>query len=49
MYHRLKRFQDRQNILLFGHSDGDEDAGAVGGVEGGGGEQRWMHQLRGEI
>ena len=37
MYQRLKRFQDRQNILLFGHSDDNEDAGAVGGVEGGGG------------
>jgi hypothetical protein len=36
MYQHLKRFQDQQNILLFGHFDGNEDAGAVGGVEGGG-------------
>ena len=37
MYQRLNRFKEKQKILLFGHSDGNEDAGAVGGVEGGGG------------
>jgi hypothetical protein len=49
MYQRLKRFKDQQNILLFGHSDGNEDAGAMGGAEGEGGGQWWMHQLRGGI
>ena len=37
MYQRLKRFKDRQNILLFGHSDGNDDAGALGGAVGRGG------------
>ena len=47
LYQCLKRFKDQQNILLFGHSRGNEDTGAVGSAEGRGGEQWWMHQLRG--
>ncbi len=49
MYQRLNRFKEKQKILLFGHSDDNVDDGAMGGVKGAGGEQRWMHQLRGGI